>query len=359
MSWLPAVLVLGGLIFVHEMGHYLAARACGVQVEEFSLGFGPKLASVRRHGTLYALRLVPVIGYVRMAGMYPAEDDGSAEGARSKEANAQGVGFASRPLRQRVLMIAAGPLVNFVVAFLLYAIVLGAVGLPVAPTLEIRAVEHGMPAAAAGIRPGDTVTAVDGAPVASWNALHRAIIHGAGASGTRALHVTVQRGGHRQTVVVRPQRTSQGPLIGIIPRMRIARLPPWQAITKGAVATAAAIYQSLAGLVVLLVSALTHRRTQAQIMGPIGIGSAIDQASQAGTAALLLLAGILSANLGLLNLLPIPALDGGRLAFLGVEWLRGGRPVDPAKEGMVHFIGLAVLMALILLVSVHDIAHLG
>jgi len=359
LSWLPAVLVLGGLIFVHELGHFLAARACGVEVEEFSLGFGPRLAGFRSGGTLYALRLVPVIGYVRMAGMYPAEGDGTADAERSRSANVRGVGFASRPLAQRALMIAAGPLVNFLVAFLLYALVLGAVGLPVSPTLRIRAVESAMPAAAAGIRAGDTVVAINGAPVQSWDALHNAIVAAAGAAGDQTMKVTVRRHGVDQSVVIKPERTSSGPLIGIVPVLVTSRLPVLQAIGRGAVATVSAVYQSLAGLVALLAAAIAHRNPQAQVMGPIGIGSAIDQASQAGAAALMLLAAILSANLGLLNLLPVPALDGGRLAFLGVEWLRGGRPVDPAKEGMVHFIGLAVLMAFIVLVSVHDLAQLG
>lgn len=359
MSWLPAVLVLGGLIFVHEMGHFVAARACGVEVEEFSLGFGPKLAAFRRQGTLYALRLIPVIGYVRMAGMYPAEADGTPDALRSRAANARGVGFASRPLSQRVLMIAAGPLVNFLIAFLLYATVLGAVGIPTSPTLRIRAVDHGMPAAAAGIHPGDTVVAINRATIHTWDELHQAIVTAAGTGGDQAMSVTLRRGTEQRTVLVKPEHTSSGPLIGIVPVVRTSRLPPLAAIGRGAVATFVSVYQNLAGLVGLIGAAVTHQSSQAQLMGPIGIGSAIDQANQAGTAALMLLAAILSANLGILNLLPIPALDGGRLAFLGVEWLRGGRPVDPTKEGLVHFIGLAVLMAFILIVSMHDITQLG
>ncbi len=359
MSWLPAVLVLGGLIFVHELGHFVAARACGVEVEEFSLGFGPRLASFRSGGTLYALRLIPIIGYVRMAGVYPAEGDGTAEAERSRAANARGVGFASRTLAQRAAMIAAGPCVNFLVAFLLYATVLGAVGIPVAPTLRIRTVEPSMPAAAAGILPGESVAAINGTPVTSWDALRNAIVAAAGKKGDQTMRITLRRGGAEHTVVVKPEETASGPLIGIVPVLRTTRLPVLQAVGRGAAATAASVYQSLAGLVGLVAAAVAHRPAQGQLMGPIGISSQIDAASQAGPSALLLIAAVLSANLGLLNLLPIPALDGGRLAFLGVEWLRGGRPVDPAKEGLVHFIGLAVLMAFIVIVSVHDIAQLG
>ena len=386
MSWLPAVLVLGGLIFLHELGHFLAARACGVEVEEFALGFGPKLAGLRRGGTLYALRLIPVLGYVRMAGMYPltaeavrsgeaggqalpGEADGEegggagqpgplADALRSEDANARGVGFGSKPLAQRVLIIAAGPLTNFVVSLLLYAAVFGAVGLPVSPTLRIRSVEAGSPAAYAGIHPGDTVRSVGSTAVESWTDLHTAIVAQYDAAPSAPLHIVLTRGARTVVIVVSPEHTSSGPVIGVVPVMETARLPMLRAVGAGLEQTGLSVYESLAALVSLVGNAVLHRQSQAQLMGPIGIGSQIDQANQAGPPVLMLLAALLSANLGLLNLLPVPALDGGRLAFLGLEWLRGGRPVDPAKEGLVHFIGLAVLMAFILLVSVHDISQL-
>lgn len=371
MSWVPAVLVLGGLIFLHELGHFLAARACGVEVEEFSLGIGPQIAGLRRGPTLYALRLLPVLGYVRMAGMaamtpgaeFEADEAAAPEAAaaarRAADVAARGAGFAQKPLGQRVLIIAAGPLTNFLVAMVLYALVFGAVGLPVSPTMRIHSVEAGMPAAAAGIHRGDTIDAVDGVAVHTWDTLHKAITAGFAAHPGQALKLQVVRGSESRTVYVVPTRTPSGPVIGIVPEMATTRLPPGKAVTVGTQQTALAGYQSLAAIVGLVGDAVMRRPSQAQLMGPIGIGAQIDQANQAGPAVLMLLAALLSANLGMLNLLPIPALDGGRLAFMGVEWLRGGRPVDPAKEGLIHFIGLAVLMAFILIVSMHDIAHVG
>ena len=367
MSWLPAVLVLGGLILLHELGHFVIARACHVEVEEFSLGFGPKLAGFRRGDTLYALRLIPILGYVRMAGMYPGTPDdldpdtggtAAAEARRSAAANARGVGFGSRPLWQRVLIISAGPLANFIVAMVLFLAVFGGVGLPVGPTLQIHHVESGMPAAKAGIRSGDVVEAIDGQPVTSWNALHGAILHATG-SADKPIEITVRRHGVTRTIQVTPAETSQGPIVGIVPVLQTRRLPVPLALWAGVEETGLSIYQSLAGLVGVIHAALTHTHSQATLMGPIGIGSQIDQASQAGLSTLLILAAALSANLGLLNLLPIPALDGGRLVFLGLEWVRRGRAVDPAKEGMVHFVGLAVLMALVLVISLRDIHNLG
>jgi regulator of sigma E protease len=355
VSWLPAVLVLGGLICLHELGHFFAARAAGVEVEEFSLGFGPRLVGIRRGRTLYALRLLPILGYVRMAGMYPAEGDGSAEAERSREANARGAGFLSKPLGSRVAVIAAGPVANFVVAFLLFATVFGAVGLPLNPTMRLGAVEPGMPAAAAGLRPGDLVVAVDGHAVHTWEQLHEAILRdGAGPAGVRGLVVTVVRDGRPYRVRVTPARTSQGLLIGIIPQMSSERLPWWQALWQALRQTGAVVVGWA-----LALWALVHGSGGATVMGPIGIGNAIDQASQTGSGTLLLLAAVISANLGLLNLLPLPALDGGRLAFLAVEWVRRGRRVDPAKEGLVHMIGLAVMVALIILISARDISRLG
>ncbi len=355
MNWLPAVLVLGGLICLHELGHFFAARAAGVEVEEFSLGFGPRLLGVRRGRTLYALRLLPVLGYVRMAGMYPAEEDGTAEAERSRDANERGVGFLSKPLGSRVAVIAAGPLANFAVALALFAIVFGVVGLPTAPTMRLGVVEAGMPAAAAGLRRGDLILAVNGVPMRSWEQLHTAIVHDpSGADGVRPLVLTVGRGGHRYQIRVTPTHTPQGLLIGVIPELAAQRLPwaesLWQAVRQtGAVVTGWA----------LALWSLIHGSGGATVMGPIGIGNAIDQASQTGLATLLLLAAVISANLGLLNLLPLPALDGGRLAFLGAEWVRGGRRVDPAKEGLVHMIGLVVMVALIIFISARDISHLG
>ena len=366
MSILPAVLVLGGLIFLHELVHFLLARACHVEVEEFSIGIGPKLAGVRRGETLYALRLLPILGYVRMAGMYPGDAEdldpedtsaGALEARRSADANARGVGFGARPLWQRVLIIAAGPFANFLVALVLYVVVFGGIGLPVGATMQIRTVVPRMPAASAGFRPGDVVQAVDGKAVKSWNDLHTAILDATG-SHDQPIQITVRRDGVSKTLTVTPAATSSGPEIGIVAEVQTARVPMPRALLGGVEETGLSIYQSLAGIVGVIHAALAHQHSQATLMGPIGIGNQIDQASQAGFSTLLLVAALLSADLGLLNLLPVPALDGGRLVFLGLEWVRRGRTVDPAKEGMVHFVGLAVLMALVLIVSLHDIRTL-
>lgn len=350
MNWLPAVIVLGSLLFLHELGHFLAARAAGVDVEEFSLGFGPRLIGIRRGGTLYALRLLPVLGYVRMAGMYPAEDDGTDAADVSRQANHGGRGFLSKGMGPRAAIIAAGPVMNFVISFVLLALVFGAVGLPSTPSLRIAQVEAGMPAASSGIAAGDRIVSVNGQSISTYVQLHQAITED---PPGQPLTLGVDRGGQTHTVTVTPQSGSNGPVIGVILVPMVTRLPWPQALWQGVVSTGQLLFQWVQGLWLL-----AHHSNQAQVLGPIGIGNVIDQASATGAGTLLLLAAWLSANLGLLNLLPLPALDGGRLTFILLEFIRGGRPIDPAKEGLVHFVGLAVMVALIIAISVHDIARL-
>ncbi|MBX6378483.1 MAG: site-2 protease family protein, partial [Clostridia bacterium] len=157
---LAVVLVFGGLIFVHELGHFLAAKWAGVAVSEFALGFGPRLAGWRRAETEYSLRLLPLGGFVRMAGM-------GAEGEAAPPV--PGSGFGDKPLAWRVGIIAAGPFMNFLLASLLFTVIFGVVGVPRRPTLVLDRVEPGSPAAAVGLRPGDRIVAVDGRPVEAWS----------------------------------------------------------------------------------------------------------------------------------------------------------------------------------------------
>lgn len=346
-GWVSVVVVLGGLLFLHELGHFLAARAAGVEVEEFSLGLGPKLVGIRRKGTLYAIRLLPIVGYVRMAGMYPMENDGTIAAEESRAANARGTGFNSKPLGPRMGIVAAGPVMNFFVAFLLLVTVFGIVGIPSTPTLRIASVEPGTPAAASGFRAHDVIVAVGGKAVSSYDVLHQDVVNN---PAGQPMQITVDRSGRALTLTVTPKDS----LIGVILTPKVTRLSPLLAIWQGLVQTGSLLVQWILGI-----WALIHHSGTAEILGPVGIGTLIDQASTTGAATLLLLAAFISANLGLLNLLPIPALDGGRLGFMVIELLRGGKPVDPAKEGIVHFVGLAIMVAAIIAISVHDIVHLS
>lgn len=340
MPWLAIVLVLGGLILIHEFGHFLAAKRAGVRVEEFSLGFGAKLFSRRWGETEYALRLIPLGGFVRMAGMVPADEAG--KGIEPRD-------FRAKSVWTRMQIIGAGPAMNFVVAILLLALVFWGLGVPDHPTLVVRAVQPGFPAASSGIQPGDRIVAIGGQAVQDWDQLSRTIRANSG----RELALEVQRQGRRMVLRVTPIfDPGRGvAVIGIEPVMAVRRLPLAAALWQGVLGTVGVVREALLGLALFL-------RGRAAVMGPVGIGQEISQASQLGLAHLLLLTAALSANLGLFNLLPVPALDGSRLVFLALEALRG-RPVDPRKESYVHLVGFALLLLIMAFVTYHDLVRLS
>lgn len=338
-SLLAIVLVFGGLIFIHEFGHFLAAKRAGVLVNEFALGFGPRLAAFRRGDTVYALRLLPLGGFVRLAGMYPPRDAG--------EVPPPGRGFNDKTVGQRMGIAAAGPLMNVVLAAVLLTLVLAAVGVPM-PVPTVDAVEPGRPAAEAGLRPGDAIVAVDGRPVREWLQVQQAIA----ASPGRPLALTLRRDGRELELTVVPDEVEGRGFLGIRPEARVRRLPPLAAVVGGVRWTGDIVTMTVQGL-----AAAVRGAGGADILGPVGIGQQIGEASRHGLRTLLILAAVLSVNLGLLNLLPFPALDGSRLAFLFLEAVRG-RPVDPERENWIHAVGFALLMLLLLVVTYRDLLRL-
>ncbi|CAB1128763.1 Membrane-associated zinc metalloprotease [Candidatus Hydrogenisulfobacillus filiaventi] len=330
------ILVFGLLIAWHELGHYLMAKAVGMRVEEYALGFGPALASRRWGETLYALRVVPLGGYVRLAGM---------EGTPTADPRA----FPNRPLWQRFVVILAGPLMNLILAVLLYAILFGPVGIPAATT-TIAGTVPGYPARQAGIRPGARIVAVDARPVRDWNTVVRRIT----GRKTRPVRLTVVQDGVRRTVTLVPRwdPAVRAYIVGIVPRTYQLHLPPGQAVVEGAHQTA---YLTAAWATALF--ALVTGRGPFQLTGPVGIAQTIGRATAVGWWDVVNVAAALSANLGLFNLLPIPVLDGSRLFLLGLEGVRH-RALDPERENLIHMVGFVFLLLLVLVVTVHDIVHL-
>ena len=341
LLWTVAVFAL--LIVIHELGHFWAAKRSGVLVHEFSLGFGPRLAFVRRGETEYSLRLLPLGGFVRMAGMQPEE-----EGLERVPPERR---FLGRPLGDRFRIIAAGPVMNVVLAVVLFTLVFAVIGVPVARPV-VGEVVAGYPAAEAGLQPGDRILTIDGRRIASWEQVVAAIQ----AAGGRAVELTVQRGDRVLTVRVTPRPDPQRPGVGVVgirPQLETMRTGVLQALVQGAEAT----YRVAAGFVLALVHMVTGRGGF-DVIGPVGIGQQIGEAAQVGVSQVVLLAAVLSANLALVNLLPIPALDGGRLLFLAVEAVRG-RPVDPEQENLIHFLGFALLMLLAIVITYRDLLRLG
>ncbi|OAT85861.1 RIP metalloprotease RseP [Desulfotomaculum copahuensis] len=332
-----SIVVFGLLIFFHEFGHFIVAKLAGIKVHEFSLGFGPRLAGLPRGETTYNLRLLPLGGFVRMAGMDP--EDKEADDER---------GFNKKPVWQRALVIVAGPLMNFLLAALLLAVIFAAQGMP-APTTTVSKLLPGQPAEKAGLRPGDRIVAIDGQPVQSWEQISQLI------SGLpdRRIDLTVVRNQNRKNITLVTARDPSGQgKIGIYPSQEMQRMGLFTAVGKGMEYTA-----RISVLILDFIGKMITGRAPAELGGPVRIVQEIHTAVGMGIFYLLQLAAFLSINLGLFNLLPIPALDGSRVVFLAVEGLRG-RPVDPAKENFIHLVGFGLLLLLIVVITYNDVLQI-
>ena len=353
------LLMLSVLVVLHELGHFIVARRNGVYVTDFAVGMGPTLVkwTSPRSGTHYRINAFPIGGYCQMKG----EDGKSTEAEQQREfrtaQSAEPDSFqAKRPL-QRLGIVVAGPIANFIVALvLLFAagLVFGVPGTK--PTTTIGILVKGDPAEQAGLLPGDRISAVGGVPMKDGDQLI-ALIH---RSPGKLLQLDYVRAGATRHIVITPRLEAApggGPKeghLGFSPQ-----LPPPQRLGVGAAANGA--WQLFSNVVIGSLSTLgglvTHPASVAgQLQGPIGMARASAQIQDLGPLPFVQLAALISISLGIFNLLPIPALDGGRAVFILVEMLRG-RPVDPEKEALVHVGGFAVLIALMLMVSYHDIVN--
>jgi len=339
VDFLWAIPVFGVLIFIHELGHFAAAKYFGITVHEFALGFGPAVAGFTKGETRYNLRAVPLGGFVRMAGM----EDGDTEDPR---------GFARKPVYARAVVIAAGPVMNFVLASLLFSVLLMFVGTSRMDTsvlgeilteCPVGNVVKTCPASAAGLQPGDEVLTIGGKPVGDWEGLQKAVQE----SGGKPVTFVVRRGQQTLEARMEPIQSEDRWMVGIRPAIRKA--PFFSALGQGWVQT----YEMSVGWVKGLWLMVTGQM-QAELSGPVGITKTIAETASRGMDMLLYLTAFLSINLGLFNLLPIPALDGSRLVFLGLEGLRGRR-LDPVRENMVHFVGFLLLIGLMLVITYKEV----
>jgi len=338
-TFIASVIVFGLLVFFHELGHFLVAKLVGIRVHEFALGFGPKLLSLPRGETAYNIRAFPLGGFVRMAGMDPAEDDYQSEER----------GFNKKTVGQRVGVIFAGPLMNFVLAVLLLAVIFMVHGVPDIPTTTVQGTLPDKPAAMAGIKSGDRIVEIDGKKVESWDQLSKTVA----ASPDRPISIVVQRGEERLTLKVVPYRdeTGQGK-IGIHPAPQKAG--PLEALVSGVRYTGLLSYQ-----IIDYLGKGIARQVPLELGGPVRIVATINEAVQSTSwfVNLISLSAFLSISLGLFNLFPIPALDGSRIIFLLLEKLRG-RPVEPQRENFIHMVGFGLLILLIVVITYNDVLQL-
>lgn len=334
---LSVVLVFGFLVTFHEFGHYLVAKLNGVRVLEFNVGFGPPLVKATWGETTYGLRVVPLGGYVRLAGM----DDGET-GPKS---------FNQKPVWRRLSIIVAGSMANLILPIAIFFFVyVQESGGPVTAQVILK----GFPADRAGFQPNQQLIAVNGRPIRSVFELRDEV----NASNGRPVTVRSAAPGKAPSdVTITPVQQSGRWLIGVTPGG--GAIDPIRGFGDSVIQDAQFIGGTLAGFYQLFSGGIRGGLGgSCGPSGPIGIVRATAAAASAGWLQLLYFAAFLSVNLGILNLLPLPALDGGRLAFLIVEGIRR-RAIDPLKEQRVHYAGLLVLLTLVVFISYNDILRLG
>jgi len=351
------LVMLSILVVLHEYGHFIIARRNGVRVNDFALGMGPTLLkwTSPRSGTNYLINWFPVGGYCAMKG----EDGKTNEAEQQRRFRGVGVvhdqdNFQAKTPLARLAIVVAGPIANFIIAIVLLVTSYAGFGVPRTST-TIGALIADKPAIRAGVHTGDRIVAVNGAPVQSGEALVKTI-HG---SVGVPLRLDVLRGEARLTFTVTPQIGDDGNgskvgLIGFHPVSIPQRVPLNDAVAQSFTDFGNIVGSTLSALGGLFVHPAA---TAAGFSGPVGMARASGEFQDAGWGAYFSFAALLSISLGIFNLLPIPALDGGRGVFILFEMLRG-KPVDPEKEALVHVGGFALLIALMLFVSFHDVAKI-
>ncbi|MBR5741070.1 MAG: RIP metalloprotease RseP [Firmicutes bacterium] len=323
-----AILIFCLIIFVHEFGHFAAAKACGIRVNEFALGMGPRLIHHKGKETEFSLRLLPIGGYNKIEGEDEDSDDPRA--------------FNNASVGKRILVVVAGALMNFLTCIVILIIVYGTVGFA---STTIGETIDGLPAAEAGLEAGDTILSIDGKDVNVWTDVQTYT-----QAGEDALTVVVLRDGKELTLTV-PLVTEDGrKVMGI---RSLIKHDLGLAIREGFTGTwsmAKEMYQFVGGLFV-------GKGSLDDVAGPVGIVSVISEQAKTGFLNVLYLTAIISLNLGIINLLPLPALDGGRLVFLLINLITG-KKVSTKVEGTIHGIGMILLLALMAFILVKDVLRL-
>lgn len=341
LTLIAFILVLTSVVLPHEIGHFIFAVRAGIRPLEMGLGFGPKLLTFKKGKTLYSLNAIPLGGFIRIAGLNP-EEEKEGEATYPKEES-----FLSKGPLDKALTILGGPLMNFLFAFLLLSFIFGAFGSPEISN-EVGSLLKGGVAEGAGLKVGDKVVSLNGAPVTRMaDAIE--VIHN---SPGRALSLRVKRAGKTLVIKATPkydENLKMG-LIGFSPKVIYKRHGAFSAVWLGAKETV-----SLSLLIIFFIGQLIIGAVSfSGLAGPVGIAQLTGQAAHSGIASFLSFAAFLSINLGVVNLLPLPALDGGRVIFIIIEAIRG-KPLPQEIENRIHFVGFALLMGLAAALTVNDV----
>ena len=353
---LSFVLVVGLIILVHELGHFIAARAVGIRVDRFSIGFGPKIVSIRRGETEYRIAWIPLGGYVKMAGMIDESLDDSEEQFDSSDPRL----FINKKGWQKIIVISAGVLLNMVLAALVLWAVYATRGIPYLPNPDhigtaIDRPVPGFPAEKAGLLRGDEIVAIDGVEVSDWNDLVKEIYERPG----REVTVDVLRDGKPLsfTLTTRSEarRGQEEPIgkIGIGPILEYKRLGIGSAFVYGWVMTWTILERTAQSISMLILGQASVK----DLAGPVGIAKMTGDTARQGFGDLLELLALISVNIGFLNILPIPALDGGHLVLVLVEGVRR-RPLSARLKIGIQQVGMILLLVLIAMVVFNDFMRL-
>ena len=353
------IVMIGVLVFVHEGGHYLAGRAFGTRIDSFAFGFGRELLGFTdRRGTRWRLNLWPLGGYVRFTGDMNAASQPDPEVAALPPAEHAGL-FVFKPMWQRAIIVAAGPLINFAFAILIYAAFYLAIGHPVRPPI-IAEVQAGSPAAAAQLRPGDRIVRLDGEAIDRFEDIVGIVYANTGTP----LKISVAHGASIRSFSITPavveSRDRFGGVIrhgrlGVVaPPPVIERVGPFGAVVLGARDTAGVVRT----IVQTLGQVISGERSLNELGGPIKSGQVTGQAASLGIASFITFMAFFSINLGFINLLPIPMLDGGHLFLYAVEALRR-QPLGPKTQEWAFMSGFAALMSLMVILTWNDLGSVG
>lgn len=356
----PFLFVLTIVVFFHELGHFLVARWCGIKVIVFSIGFGPEIIGFNdRYGTRWKLSAVPLGGYVKFFGDDNAASVPDTQAAAAMTEAEKRDSFQHKQVGSRAAVVAAGPIANFILAILIFAGVFMTVGKQTT-TARVDAIAPNSAAQAAGFQPGDLVLAINGSPIANFADMQRIVSISAG----EPLNIDVERGGVHVMLKATPERKELKDNFGNVHRIGVLGISrsmqpgdiktekagPFQAIAMGAQETWFVVDRTLS----YIGGVFTGREAADQLGGPIRIAQVSGQVATAGFVALIHLTAVLSVSIGLLNLFPIPLLDGGHLLFYGIEAIRG-RPLSERAQEFGFRVGLALVVMLMIFATFNDI----
>lgn len=359
----PFLIVLTLLVFVHEMGHYLVGRWSGIRVLVFAVGFGPELFGFTdKHGTRWKVCAIPLGGYVKFFGDEDAASTPDYSRLEQFSAEDRDRTFMGARLWKRAATVAAGPIANFILAIAIFSILFAVYGRPVADPV-VAEVRTDSAAEEAGIVPGDLLVAIDGNPVKTFDDVRRYV----SVRPELPITITIKRAGEVMDLSMTPRRTEitdqfgnkmEMGIIGIVTNQeagnfRLETYTPLEAVGQGALQS----WHVVTGTFDYLSNLVTGRMKADQLGGPIRVAQASGQMATIGVVAVLQLAAVLSVSIGLLNLMPVPVLDGGHLMFYAVEALRG-KPVGPGAQEIAFRIGLAMVLMLMVFATWNDISML-